>query len=110
MRSRVAGRISPVARLRFPARPPKELSLPGRVRLRAPRHRRRDPRASRPPLKLAHYSFILLVVCLFYNFFFCATAAMFSFGAVTGWMMAAVYLLCGVPGVFPVVSTTVQRL
>ena len=56
------------------------------------------PEASRPPLKLAHYSFILLVVCLFYNFFFCATAAMFSFGAVTGWMMAAVYLLCGVPG------------
>ena len=80
--------------------PPKELSLPGRVRLRAPRHRRRDPRGFPPPLKLAHYSFILLVVCLFYNFFFCATAAMFSFGAVTGWMMAAVYLLCGVPGAY----------
>ena len=58
------------------------------------------PEASRPPLKLAHYSFILLVVCLFYNFFFCATAAMISFGAVTGWMMAAVYLLCGVPGAY----------
>lgn len=58
------------------------------------------PEASRPPLKMTHYSFILLVVCLFYNFFFCASAAMFSVGAVTGWMMAAVYLLCGVPGAY----------
>ena len=58
------------------------------------------PEVARASVKMAHYSFIALTVSLFYNFFFASAAAMFEFGAVTGWMMAAVYLLCGVPGAY----------
>ena len=44
------------------------------------------PEEKRPAVRMAHYSFIVTFVALFWNFI-SATAAAFSFGAVSGWFM-----------------------
>ena len=45
---------------------------------------------------MAHYSFIVTVVALLWNFI-SATAAAFAFGAVSGWFMAVIYFGAGAP-------------
>jgi len=54
------------------------------------------PEEKRPAVRMAHYSFILTVVALFWNFI-SATAAAFAFGAVSGWFMSVIYLGAGAP-------------
>ena len=82
MRSRVAGGSRPSRGCASNSSRPKNYPFPG-VFVFA--HHDIDgeiPGASAPrsswPTTLSSF-----VVCLFYNFFFCATAAMISFGAVT---------------------------
>ena len=54
------------------------------------------PEEKRPAVRMAHYSFIVTFVALFWNFI-SATAAAFSFGAVSGWFMAVIYFGAGAP-------------
>jgi len=58
------------------------------------------PEGSRRAVHLAHYSFILLVVALSYNFLFAASAMFFTRGKFSAWLMAAIYLFLGVPGAY----------
>ena len=54
------------------------------------------PEEKRRALRMAHYSFILIVVALCWNFL-SATAAAIKFTAVSGWFMSVIYLGAGVP-------------
>lgn len=54
------------------------------------------PDDKKPAVKMAHYVFIITIVALMWNFL-CATAAMFVFSSVMGWLMAAIYLGAGAP-------------
>ena len=91
--------------------PPKELSLPGRVRLRAPRHRRRDPRGFPPPAQVGPLLFhpsrrlpLLQLLLLRHR--------RHDLVRRRDWMDDGCRLspLRRARRVFPVVSTTVQRL
>ena len=54
------------------------------------------PEQTRPVVRMAHYSFIITVVALFWNFI-AASAAAFKFGAMGGWFMSVIYLGAGAP-------------
>ena len=54
------------------------------------------PEPTRPVVRMVHYSFIITVVALFWNFI-AATAAAFKFGAAAGWFMSVIYLGAGAP-------------
>ena len=54
------------------------------------------PEPTRPVVRMVHYSFIITVVALFWNFI-AATAAAFQFGAAAGWFMSVIYLGAGAP-------------
>jgi len=54
------------------------------------------PEDKKPAVKMAHYAFVITVTALCWNFL-AATAAMFMFQSVMGWLMAAIYLGAGVP-------------
>lgn len=58
------------------------------------------PEPSRRAVHFAHYSFWGLAVCLTYNFFFAASGIMFTRGKFDAWLMAAIYLVLGVPGAY----------